>query len=221
MKKLCLTVTITVFLLVFSNRIQSQNVKDADGNVYTSVKIGTQVWMAENLRTTKFNDGKAITLVADDNAWKALTTPAYCWYNSDVAFKKSTYGALYNWYSVNTKKLCPAGWHVPSDEELTTLTTYLGGESVAGGKLRETGIAHWEKPNTGATNQSRFKALASGYRNNNGIYANIGFFCFWWSSTEYAPTAAWGRTLGNSGTNIIRIFSLKKNGYSVRCIKNN
>jgi uncharacterized protein (TIGR02145 family) len=221
MKKTYLIISIAVFFLISSNGILAQTVKDADGNIYNVVKIGTQLWLAENLKTTKLNDGTTIKLVADDNSWKALTTPAYCWYNGDAAVNKSTYGALYNWYTVNTNKLCPSGWHVPADAELTTLTTYLGGESVAGGKLRETGITHWEKPNTGATNESGLKALPAGYRNNNGGFANIGFFCFWWSSTEYVATAAWGRTLGCSGSTIIRLFSLKKNGYSVRCIKDN
>jgi len=134
---------------------------------------------------------------------------------------KNTNGALYNWYTVNTNKLCPGGWHVPADAEWTTLTTYLKGENVAGGKLREAGITHWEKPNTGATNESGFTALPGGYRNNKGAFANVGYFGFCWSATEYVVTAAWCRSMGCSGSNVLRIFSLKKNGYSVRCIKDN
>jgi len=199
--------------------IQAQTVKDIEGNVYKSVAIGKQVWMAENLRTTKFNDGTAISLVADDMAWGALTTPAFCWYNKDAVANKNTYGALYNWYTVSTNKLCPKGWHVSTDAEWTTLTNYLGGENIAGGKLRETGITHWEKPNSGATNESGFTTLPAGYRNNHGAFANIGFFGFWWSATENVPTASWCRTMGCSGSDVLRIFSLKKNGYSVRCIK--
>ena len=122
-------------------------VQDIDGNNYLTVTIGTQIWMAENLRTTKYNDGTAIPLVTDNTTWANLTTPAYCWYNNDAKTNGSTYGALYNWYSVNTKKLCPTGWHVPNDTEWTTLTTYLGGTAVAGGKLKETGTAHWYSPN--------------------------------------------------------------------------
>jgi uncharacterized protein (TIGR02145 family) len=199
--------------------IQAQNVKDIDGNVYKTVTIGKQVWMAENLKTTKFNDGTAISLVTEDQAWGALTTPAFCWYNKDAAANKNTYGALYNWYTVNTNKLCPKGWHVSTDAEWTTLTTSLGGESVAGGKLRESGITHWEKPNTGATNESGFTTLPGGYRNNHGAFANIGFFGFWWTATENVPTASWGRTMGCASKDVLRIFSLKKNGYSVRCVK--
>jgi uncharacterized protein (TIGR02145 family) len=199
--------------------LHAQTVKDIDGNLYNTETIGTQVWMAENLKTTRLNDGTAIPPVADDQTWGTLTNPAFCWYNKDEASNKNKYGALYNWYTVNTNKLCPKGWHVPTDAEWTTLTTYLGGENVAGGKLRETGIVHWEKPNNGATDVAGFTALPGGYRNNHGAFANIGFFGFWWSSAEYVPTASWCRTMGCAGTDILRIFSLKKNGYSVRCIK--
>jgi uncharacterized protein (TIGR02145 family) len=210
---------VAVLVITGLSGIMAQNVKDTDGNVYKTVTIGKQVWMAENLKTTKFNDGTAITLVADDQAWGGLTLPAFCWYNKDAAANKNTYGALYNWFTVNTNKLCPKGWHVSTDAEWTTLTTFLGGESVAGGKLRETGITHWEKPNTGATNESGFTTLPGGYRNNHGAFANINFFGFWWTATENVPTASWCRTMGCTGSNVLRIFSLKKNGYSVRCIK--
>jgi uncharacterized protein (TIGR02145 family) len=199
--------------------IQGQTVKDIDGNVYKTVTIGTQVWMAENLKTTKYNDAASIPLVVDDQAWGALTTPAFCWYNKDATVNKNRYGALYNWYTVGTNKLCPKGWHVPTDAEWTVLTTYLGGENVAGGKLRETGIIHWEKPNTGATNTSGFTTLPGGYRNNHGEFANIGFFGFWWSGTEYVPSASWCRTMGCASVDVLRIFSIKKNGYSIRCVK--
>ena len=201
------------------NKLQAQNVKDVDGNVYKTVTVGTQVWMAENLKTTKFNDGTAIPMIVEDQAWGTLTTPALCWYNKDAIAGKSTYGALYNWYTVSTNKLCPKGWHVSTDAEWTALTTSLGGETVAGGKLREKGTTHWEKPNDGATNGSGFTTLPGGYRNNHGAFANIGFFGFWWSATEYVPTAAWCRTMGCVGSEVLRIYSIKKNGYSVRCIK--
>ena len=196
-------------------------VKDIDGNVYKTIAIGNQKWMAENLKTTKYNDGTEIPLITDNAAWGLLTTPGCCWYSNDGNANKKTYGVLYNWYTVSSKKLCPQGWHVPSDEELTALTANLGGEKVAGGKMKEAGITHWEKPNTGVTNESGFTALPGGYRNNKGAFANFGFFGFWWSSTEYVPTAAWCRSLSCGSNDILRIFSLKKNGYSVRCIKDN
>jgi len=124
-------------------------VTDIDGNVYDTVKIGTQIWIIENLKTTKYNDGTSIPMVTDSAAWINLTTPGYCWHKNTSASYKNTYGALYNWYAVNTGKLAPKGWHVPSDAEWTTLITYLGGDSIAGGKMKETGMSHWFSPNTG------------------------------------------------------------------------
>ena len=116
-----------------------------------------------NLKTTKYNDGTSIPNVTNDTSWSNLTTGAYCWYNNDVSYK-NPYGALYNWYAVNTGKLAPKGWHVPSDAEWTTLITYLGGESIAGGKLKEAGTTHWLSPNTEATNSTGFSALPGGRR---------------------------------------------------------
>ena len=145
--------------------ISNRLVTDIDGNVYQTVTIGTQVWMVENLKTTRYIDGTAIPLDTNSSTWGGLTTPGYCWYN-DSAIYGNTYGALYNWYAVNTGKLAPAGWHVPTDSEWTVLTTYLGGETVAGGKLKDTGTTYWQSPNTGATNASGFLALPGGFRSN-------------------------------------------------------
>ncbi len=206
--------------------LQSQTIKDIEGNVYKTVTIGTQVWMAENLKTTKYNDGTAIPLVKDDKAWEALTTPAYCLYKNDAAAKK-TYGALYNWFTVNTNKLCPRGWHVPSDTEWRTLTIYLGGESVAGGKLKEKGTTHWESPNAGTTNETGFTALPGGFRNSNGTFeyssgSNIVFFrsngC-WWSSTERYYFNAYYRRMYSTLNDLYSSLSVKQSGYSVRCMK--
>jgi uncharacterized protein (TIGR02145 family) len=206
--------------------LNAQTVKDIDGNVYKTVKIGTQTWIAENLKTTKYNDGTAIPLVTDDKAWEALTAPAYCWNKNDATINKNTYGALYNWYTVNTNKLCPRDWHVSTDTEWTILTTYLGGESVAGGKLKETGTTHWESPNTGASNESGFTALSSGSRNYAGAFdysgSNVIFFrsngC-WWSSTELYTFNAYYRRLYNSLSVVYRSLSVKQSGYSVRCLR--
>lgn len=205
----------------------AQTIADIEGNVYKIVTIGKQVWMKENLKTTKYNDGTSIPLVTDDKAWAALTTPAYCWYKNDAKSNKNTYGALYNWYTVNTNKLCPKGWHIPTDTEWTVLTTYLGGESIAGGKLKEKGTTHWETPNTGATNESGFTALPSGYRNFAGAFdisgSNAIYFrsngC-WWSSTEQYDFNAYYRRLYNSYSSIYRSPSVKQFGYSVRCLLN-
>ena len=137
-------------------------IADIDGNIYNTVIIGTQVWMKENLKATKLNDGTNILLETDNATWISLTDPAYCWYNNDASSYKNTYGALYNWFTVETGKLCPTGWHVPSDAEWFTLIDFLGGESVAGGKLKEIGNTHWNSPNTGATDEYGFTAITLG-----------------------------------------------------------
>ena len=155
-------------------RIQGQTVTDIDSNVYHTVTIGTQVWMVENLKTTRYNDGQEIPLVTDTVSWENLTSPGYSWFNNDTVFKKS-YGALYNWYTVNTGKLAPAGWHVPTLTEWNTLAAFLGGNTTAGGKMKSTGTIEsdtglWYSPNTNATNSSGFTAIPGGYRH----YGEIG-----------------------------------------------
>ena len=144
----------------------SGTVTDIDGNIYHTVTIGNQVWMKENLKTTKYKNATNIEYIGSDGlVWQLNTTGAYAWYNNDSTWKY-TYGALYNWSAVNSAKgLCPAGWHVPSDAEWTILTTYLGGANIAGGKMKETSTLLWESPNTGATNKSGFTALPGGYQN--------------------------------------------------------
>lgn len=144
------------------------------------------------MKTTKFNDNTDIPLITDIISWGSATTPGYCLYtyNIDKLTYQNTYGALYNWYAVNTRKLCPLCWHVPSDEEWTTLATYLGGASVAGGKLKETDTTHWKSPNTEATNESGFTALPGGYRNQVGAFFNLVYQGRWWSATEYSALHA-------------------------------
>jgi uncharacterized protein (TIGR02145 family) len=217
-----------VILVVFSihscKKVQDNLIKDSDGNIYTSVQIGTQVWMAENLKTTKYNDGTSIPIVTDGTAWAALTTPGYCWYNNDATTYKATYGALYNWYTVNStsnggKNVCPTSWHVSTDAEWTALTTYLGGESVAGGKLKETGTTHWVSPNTGATNETGFTALPGGYRGYDGTYYSVGYGGDWWSSTENSATGAWYRYMGCSSAGVDRGDGSKQYGFSVRFVQ--
>ena len=197
---------------------------DIDNNHYRIVQIGSQVWMAENLKTTKYNDGTAIPLVTDSTAWLNLTTPGYCWYNNDAATYKNTYGALYNWYVVNTGKLAPTGWHVPTDAEWTILTTYLGGDSIAGGKMKSTGTIEagtglWYSPNTGATNESGFTAVPAGFRDGNGTFSNIGGYGYWWSSSEDYTTNAWLRYLTYDNSNVYRIDNYEYAGFSVRCVR--
>jgi uncharacterized protein (TIGR02145 family) len=207
-----------------SNPPPGGTVTDIDGNVYHTVTIGTQTWMVENLKTTKFNDGTAIPLVIDGTTWSKLTTPGNCWYNNDATTYNPTYGALYNWYAVATGKLCPNGWHVPTDAEWTTLTTYLGGDTLAGGKMKSTGTIGagtglWQDPNTGATNESGFTAVPAGFRYNGGTFDKVGNLGFWWCSTECSTPNAWGQTLYYNYSNVIRYFHNKSDGYSVRCVQ--
>lgn len=191
-----------------------------DNETYKTVKIGDQWWMAENLRATKFNDGMDIPLVTDNTAWLNSTTPAYCWYNNNFDTYGTIYGALYNWYAVNTGKLAPQGWHVPTDEEWSTLITYLGGSSLAGGKLKENGTSHWNSPNTGATNETGFTALPGGLRAvYNGGFAQVPRIGFWWSTMELDSIFAWNYFMSYYDSRIIRNRIEKGDGLSVRCIR--
>jgi uncharacterized protein (TIGR02145 family) len=212
------------FLLLLANSCKKDSnnsdiLTDKDGNIYHTVTIGTQTWMVENLKTTKFNDGSAITLVTDDAAWASLTTPGYCWKDNNEDYKNS-YGALYNWYSINTGKLCPKGWHVPSDEEWTTLVNFLGGKNVALGKLKESGTTHWQGPND-ATNESGFTALPGGTRFciPYGTSIEVGFCGVWWSATSYNASNAWHLYIEYDMDHIVRDYYNKKDGLSVRCLK--
>jgi len=197
----------------------SETVKDIDENEYKTVKIGNQTWMVKNLKTTKYNDGTTIPLVTGGAAWAALSTPGYCWYENEESSFKPSYGALYNGYAVSTCKLCPTGWHVPSDAEWTALRTYLGDENVAGEKLKESGTTYWISPNTGATNQSGFTALPGGLRYHDGLFHDFGFSGYWWSSTEYSASRAFFFYMDYEYSNVFRFNNLKKIGFSVRCIK--
>jgi uncharacterized protein (TIGR02145 family) len=200
------------------------NITDVEGNSYKTVYIGTQQWMAENLKVTKYNDGTALNIIGttllQDN-----TTGAWSYCNNDVA-NNAKYGKLYNWYAVSpttngNKNVCPTGWHVPTNAEWTVLTEYLGGESVAGGKMKEVGTTNWNSPNVDATNTSLFTGLPGGNRES-GDYYGIGSGGCWWSSTEISTTrssSAWSRTLDYSNGNASSYNFNKNNGLSVRCIK--
>jgi uncharacterized protein (TIGR02145 family) len=173
--------------------------------------------MAENLKTTKYNDGTAIPSVTDSTSWVKLTRPGYCWYDNDSTTYVQTYGALYNWHTVNTGKLCPTGWHVPGDDEWTTLTTYLGGQIVAGGKLKDT--IHWDLPNYDATNEYRFTALPGGHRDFDGAFYGIDYSGKWWSATEFDTNGAWGREMYSSYSGVSVGNYSKHDGFSVRCVR--
>jgi uncharacterized protein (TIGR02145 family) len=195
------------------------SLNDIDGNTYRTVTIGTQTWMAENLKTTRYNDDTAIPLVTDNTEWKSLIHPGYCWYNNDALTYKDTYGALYNWYAAASGKLCPTGWRVPSDAQWLTLSTYLGGESLAGDKMKEEGSAHWKILNNASTNVSGFTALPGGGRVS-GSFSSIEESGAWWSSTEYNADFAWCRELDDNVVELMEGSLVKNMGFSVRCIKN-
>ena len=194
-------------------------ITDIDGNTYKAVKIGAQLWMAENLRTTRFNDGTDIPLASDFKNWSSLASPGYCWYSNNTEKYKTSYGALYNWYTVKTDKLCPAGWHVPSAEEWNTLVTNCGEKSV-GGEMKAAGTKYWMSPNTGATNSSGFTALPGGSRGSLGSFLDEGLRGYWWSSTESDQNRAYYNSLGYSSNNATGNSDNKKGGLSVRCVKN-
>lgn len=196
-----------------------ETVTDIDGNVYNTVTIGSQVWMKENLKTTKYNDGVDIPEIANNIEWGNLVSGAYCWYENNETTNKNTYGGLYNWHAINSGKLCPSGWHIPSDAEWTELITNQGGENIAGGKLKEAGTTHWVSPNTGADNKSNFTALPGGYRLTNGDYEGIGYYGVWWSSTGSPSTNGRYWSVLNSESFVDR-GPFSKEGFSIRCLKN-
>ncbi|MBG0859550.1 MAG: T9SS type A sorting domain-containing protein [Bacteroidales bacterium] len=204
----------------FSTRGAAGTVSDVDGNTYSTIQIGTQIWMAENLKTTKYNDNTRIPKVTDNTTWKNLTSPGYCWYNNDSLTYKPAYGALYNWFTVNTGKLCPTGWHVPKNDEFIAFVTYLGGLEMAGGKLKETGTTHWLSPNTGATNETGFTALPGGRRYYyDGSFMSRGQLGYYWSATEDEVIYGGVGILHYNSVEIEGDSYSKPNGMSVRCMK--
>lgn len=211
------TTALRGFNITFNPGLVYGTIADIDGNLYKTITIGNQTWMAENLKVTKFNDATAITFIPVATMWYSATSGGYSWYNSDSL----GYGALYNWHAAGSDKLCPAGWHVPSDSEWGVLMTSLGGESGAGAKLKESGTLHWSVPNSGATNESGFSALPGGYRANVGTYNSIKQKGYWWSSTASSSTESYYRSLGYNYNNTDRTSASKGSGFSVRCVKDN
>lgn len=199
---------------------QDNSIKDIDGNMYKIINIGTQVWMAENLKVTHYRNGVEIPNVTDSVDWKNLTTGAYCNYDNNVN-NVAIYGRLYNWYAVNdTNNLAPEGWHIPSDEEWQTLREYLGGS--AGGKLKESGTVHWSNPNTGATNESGFTALPAGLRYFTGDYIDLGYSANFWSSSNYGDNdyfIIYWRLYCDSSEDWRMGYYWPQSGFSVRCLK--
>jgi uncharacterized protein (TIGR02145 family) len=212
--------------MTFTSLEEAIRAVDVDGNVYSTVIIGNLEWFAENLRTTKYNNGTPIPNVTSDSDWSSIRTGAYSWKDNDETTYKNTYGALYNWYAVNTGNLCPAGWHVPTDVEWTALTDYAGGASIAGGKLKSTRTAPdahpcWISPNTSATDEYGFSALPGGHRDGSGygMFDVVGRFGDWWSSTESHVERAWIRRMVYNNEDVRRFHDWKVQGSSVRCVR--
>lgn len=220
-------------ITLFNPGLTYNTVTDIDGNTYKSVQIGQKEWMAENLRTTRFNDGTEIPMVTDGTKWQALENPGYCWYENNESVFKLMYGGYYNFYAVKTGKLCPAGWHVANGDDWKALKVSLGmtveqaeGEWYYGGttgdKLKETGTYNWVEGSTNATNESGFTALPSGSRlDNPSSFVDEGFAAGWWSSTIHEPSGSvisnwviWNRSWISQSGNLS-----PKHGLGVRCVK--
>lgn len=197
---------------------------DLEGNTYKTIQIGTQIWMAENLRVTKFRNNTPILNISDSLQWANLydnNTQVAAWahYQNDPS-NNGVYGKLYNWYAaVNSNGICPQGWHVPSDGEWTTLTNFLGGEPVAAGKMKSAGTQYWKTPNVEATNSSGFSALAGGLRYYYSSFDFLFDFGTWWSATADNTTRSWARYLSYEFGSVFRTSSIKENGFSIRCLK--
>jgi len=209
------------FILVLSSCSDDKPTNNNNNNnvTYETVTIGNQVWMKKNLDVDHYRDGTPIPQITDAYQWMLLSEGACCYYNNDTS-KKAIYGRLYNWYAVSDSRgLAPKGWHIPSLEEWTTLINYLGGESVAGGKLKEAGIVHWQSPNTGATNEGGFTGLPSGFRQYEGTFYGLGYSTSWWTSTGLGPGYAYSIFLDKQSTVVLRNGDNTVMGFPVRCIK--
>ena len=221
--------TVCIIILMLGSGCKKEievppTVSDVDGNMYTTIVIGKQAWLVENLKTTRYRNGDIIPNVVDSVEWKNIRTGAQCYYNNDQS-NSYIYGSLYNWYVVNDpRKICPEGWHVPSDAEWAALTTSLGGLAVSGGKMKQEGITLWNTPNTGATNQSGFTALPSGRRRatefmTHADYEFLGNAGRWWSSSQHDTETAWTRAMHFDDMAVERSTRAKVYGLAIRCIK--
>jgi len=195
-------------------------ITDIAGNVYNTETIGTQTWMVENLKTTKYRNGDLIeTTTPATLDITGESTPKYQWVYDGNETNVFTYGRLYTWYAItDSRSVCPTGWHIPSDIEWGTLINFSGGGN-AGDALKETGTKHWQSPNTGATNETGFTSLPSGMRYNSGAFNEFGSYGNWWSTTEHNTTEADGFGTGYQFHNVYSFFMSKYNAYAVRCLK--
>jgi len=209
---------LTVFLINAEKWDQTQAVTDIDGNTYATVTIGEQIWMAENLRTSRFNNGREITHIESRRKWADTREPAYSWYQNDKSSFQDTYGALYNWYTVEHGNLCPEGWRVPDNTDWDELSSHLGVN--AGGHLKEAGTDHWNTTSEADDNKTGFTALPGGSRQADGTFEALGEWGNWWSTSESSETNALYVYLFRASTTMGKFDTYKDNGFSVRCLKN-
>jgi uncharacterized protein (TIGR02145 family) len=203
-----------------NNNTTYETVTDIDGNIYHVVIIGNQKWLKENLKVQHFRDGTAIPYIADANVWTSMTTPGLCYYYDSLDYFDE-YGALYNWYAAaDTKNIAPTGWHVATDADWTTLSSFLGGDNNSGCKLKEDGYSHWTKPNNGANNASGFTALPGGLcEYYDGNFYLAWKYGYWWTSTSNNTKTAWVRNL-RCDQSALQTYTYDKHaGYSIRCVK--
>lgn len=196
-------------------------VTDIDGNMYETVNIDENIWMAENLRVTRYRTGDPIPYIDGMAEWGALENGAVVHYeNADIY--NNMYGKLYNWYAaIDRRGICPIGWRVPTEEDWTALANSLGGIETAGGKMKARGTRDWANPNVAATNESGFSGLPGGTRRYDGEFMGIGEIGFWWSATQTGPVSAWSRGLYHAERRLIKANHSKNHGFSIRCIKVN
>lgn len=213
-------------VIVYGNEIQFTTLNNLfidarDGRSYKMVNIGTQIWMAENLKATKLNDGSPIPNVTDGDDWGEQTSPGYCIIFNDTEEIPVIYGHLYNFHAVNSGKLCPIGWHIPTTDEWNILFNYLSGIDIAGAKLKEVGIEYWASPNIGATNEVGFSALGGGFRYESGFYYGFGDYATFWTANESAPNRPFAVWISNMGLNAMLHSQANdyNRAFSVRCIQ--
>lgn len=198
---------------------KNNTVADIDGNVYRTVTIGTQVWMAENLKTTKYSTGASILYITDAAQWQYLTNGSYCNYDNQV-YISNTFGHLYNWNAVNdSRKICPSGWHIPDKDEWQVLLNFAGGYNTAAALLKAKGTDYWFSTTSATTNETGFTALPGGMRKNDGQFLNLTNSGHWWSNTEYNSNSAWRVEMDCSSDYVQMPSTDKKYGLSVRCLK--
>lgn len=195
---------------------------DNDGNVYKTITIGTQTWMAENLKTTKYANGDSINHITEPGLWETTTEGAWTYYKNNSELN-TDYGKLYNWLAVeDTRNICPSGWHIPNDPEWEDLLIYLGGYEIAGAKMKETGLNHFSYSNEGSTNESGFTALPGGMKDYGSWSFDLGLSGFWWSSTnanDYYDLEAYYYYISRDVDAVMDGIGDKNNGASCRCIK--